>query len=50
MENPKNCWECAKNRSCKSYYRGSMCTEVKDSDYNKFKEARERAAREVKRE
>lgn len=50
MTNPKNCRECVKTNSCKSYYRGSMCTEVKDSDYNRTKEAREKIAQEVKRE
>ena len=50
MDNPKNCRECSKKRSCKSWYLGSMCTEVEESAYNKTKTAREKIAREVKKE
>lgn len=34
---PKNCTACKKHRSCKSWYGGSMCTEVKNSMYNATK-------------
>ena len=37
---PKNCIECKKNKSCRSWYGGTMCTEVKGSMYNRTKEAR----------
>lgn len=50
MDSPKNCMECRKNKSCKSWYGGSMCTEVKDSMYNATKAAREKINQGVKRE
>lgn len=49
MDSPKNCKECRKDKSCKSWYGGSMCTEVKDSMYNATKDARNKIIEEVKR-